>query len=260
MFLSKFISGAAQSYNAETQAIIDRAAVLGYPTESPTVLAACSTLIDGMKATGFWNKQDRIFIHAFTNVEWALMNAKDPSATLATRVNSCTFASKSGFEGNGGGANTMAVVMQFNPATEGVNYTLNDAGRGVWVYKAASANVRALTGSNTNASQETRNANATQHGINNASNLLNSTADLSGTGLKVINRTSASDVVLYSNKTQIVRTQTVDSIFSGSASILRAGAQYSDAGIALSFWGGAITQTQNDALVDDFTAYLTAIA
>jgi hypothetical protein len=177
-------------------------------------------------------------------------------------VNSCTFNSLLGFKGN---ASTMEINTNFIPAANGVNHTLNDAGWYVYVVEATTTpggNPDRLIGVAFNSNYERmRNTNGSQNTINvNSSATLNASADLSGTGMKGMNRTSSTDVILYNEKTQIVRTQTSGSQHGAPLRLFRSAAFYGNARIGFTYFGAALTQSENNQLVDAYNAFLSKIS
>ena len=69
-------------------------------------------------------KMDRLWIHGLSNEIAAKTSFVNPTSTMITAVNSPTFTANIGFTGNGA---TSYLNTNFNPATHGVNYTLNNA-------------------------------------------------------------------------------------------------------------------------------------
>lgn len=69
-------------------------------------------------------KMDRLWIHGLSDSIAARTSFVNPNSTMITAVNSPTFTANIGFTGNG---STSYLNTNFNPATHGVNYTLNNA-------------------------------------------------------------------------------------------------------------------------------------
>lgn len=72
---------------------------------------------------------DRLWIHGLSDSVAARTSFVNPSSTIVTAVNSPTFISNAGFQGNG---STSYLHTNFNPATQGVKFTLNNASVGVY--------------------------------------------------------------------------------------------------------------------------------
>jgi hypothetical protein len=231
----------------------------GYTPPSETWVREVDTQLNIWDTAGTLNKLDRMFIACAETVEWALidiLNASD--ATLATRINSCTFVAGSGFEGNGGAGDSMRIGTNFNPSTGGFNYTLNSASRGIYLYKANSAGNNAVTSSIAN-NDLLRNGSSTQHRINSGASLSVS-VNLSGTGLLSVVRTSSNDVNFFKDKTKSVRTQASSAIANGNNQILsNLTTSFSDAGFSFYYIGGALTDADVEILYDGFVEILTNI-
>jgi hypothetical protein len=151
----------------------------------------------------------------------ATLNFKAPSSHQVTLVNSPSFTASQGFKGN---ASTSYLNTNFNPATSGVQYTLNNASRFIYLKTAFVTSPYYLLDSYLTFTQNTfQNRNSNDQKINQTSGVISSNADLSGAGLKVINRTSSTNVELFNGSTQISRTATSTSIASGNQYVLPSG-------------------------------------
>lgn len=72
---------------------------------------------------------DRFYIHGLTNNIAARTSFVNPASTIITPVNSPTFTPTLGYQGNG---INQYLDTNFNPSTQGVKYTLNNASIGVY--------------------------------------------------------------------------------------------------------------------------------
>ena len=126
----------APSYNTETLAIIDKAIAEGLTLPSAANLALISSTIDSLKAANAWTIADRITFwgNDSGSTGFGTINAKTPSADLATIVNSITLVNKKGVEGDGISA---YIDTNYNPTTDAVNYGLNSASILLYQYKVA---------------------------------------------------------------------------------------------------------------------------
>jgi len=131
---------AAPSYNAETLEVIAKAIADGIPLPSAANLSLVSSTIDNLKDVGAWTIADRIAFwgNDSSSTGFGTINAKTPSADLATIVNSITLANKKGVEGDGVSA---YVDTKYNPTTDAVNYGLNSASILLYQYKVATVGV-----------------------------------------------------------------------------------------------------------------------
>jgi hypothetical protein len=204
--------------DADYYAVLDRGTTLGYTLPDATLQGKQNTLVISLKSAGIWNKLDILKIYATNNSNMATLNWKAPASHQTTLVNSPTFTANQGFKGN---ASTSYLNTNFNPATSGVQYTLNNASRFIYLKTAfVTANygqLDSLTGSTSNILY---NRNVNDQKINQGASAISHNADLSGAGLKVINRTSSTNVELFNGSTQLSRTATSTSVASGNQYVL----------------------------------------
>jgi hypothetical protein len=148
----------------------------------------------------------------------ATLNWKAPASHQTTLVNSPTFTANQGFKGN---ASTSYLNTNFNPATSGVQYTLNNASRFIYLKTAfVTMNYGHLDSLIGGTSNILYNRNVNDQKINQGASAISHNADLSGAGLKVINRTSSTNVELFNGSTQLSRTATSTSVASGNQYVL----------------------------------------
>ena len=114
-----------KAYSTEYQAVLDRATTLGYTQPSTAQKKKQNTLIQDLKDAGIWDLLDVFYVFATDgSSDFATLNWKSPSANQATKVNSPTFTSNLGFTGNG---TSSYLNTNWEPSTQGVNYTVNEA-------------------------------------------------------------------------------------------------------------------------------------
>ncbi len=111
---------AAGGFSAEYQAVYD--SMTNQPSAS--VAAAQNAMVAALVAGGVWVKLDIFFLFAQESnaAAEALINWLSPG-TDATAVSAPLFTSLEGFTGDGGAD---YINSNFNPNSDGVNYTLND--------------------------------------------------------------------------------------------------------------------------------------
>lgn len=123
-------SGFVGGLDAATQALLSQATTDGYTAASGTTLTALDAYIKGLKADGIWSKLDILYVFATNgDSDFATYNILDPTTFQATKVNAPTFTSNQGFTGNG---TSSYLDTNYNPSTNGVNYTLNNASFGIY--------------------------------------------------------------------------------------------------------------------------------
>jgi hypothetical protein len=145
----------------------------------------------------------------------------------------------------------------FNPATQGVNYLLNTASRGLWVYTAATVGT-SIEGHAASTGNRMINASSSNHRINTSSNL-SATVAFQGTGYRAINRSTSTDCQLYVGQTANARTATSTGINSSNLVIGRSDTAFANAVISMYYIGGNLTATMHNNIGIDFQTYLTEI-
>jgi hypothetical protein len=207
--------------DADYNAVLSRGTALGYTLPDATLQVKQNATVISLKSAGIWNKLDILRFYATNNSNMATLNFKNPSAHQSILVNSPLFTTNQGFKGN---ASTSYINENFNPATHGVQYTLNNASRFIYLKTAFVTPTMYILDNVLGASQNMmQNRNSNDQKINQAGNVISSNADLSGAGLKVINRTSSTNVELFNGSTQISRTATSTSVNSGNQWVLPSG-------------------------------------
>jgi hypothetical protein len=207
--------------DADYYAVLSRGTTLGYTLPDATLQGKQNATVLSFKSVGIWSKLDVLYIMATNNSNMATLNFKNPSAHQLTLVNSPTFTANQGFKGN---ASTSYLNTNFNPATSGVQYTLNNASRFIYLKTAFVTSPYYILDSAQNFSINTlQNRSVNDQKINQGTSVVSSNADLSGAGLKVINRTSSTNVELFNGSTQISRTATSTSISSLNQWVLSSG-------------------------------------
>jgi hypothetical protein len=207
--------------DADYYAVLARGTTLGYTLPDATLQVKQNATVISLKSAGIWTKLDILYLFATNNSNMATLNFKAPSSHQVTLVNSPSFTVSQGFKGN---ASTSYLNTNFNPATSGVQYTLNNASRFIYLKTAFVTPTMYILDNVLGVSQNSlQNRNANDHKINQSGNVISSNADLSGAGLKVINRTSSTNVEIFNGSTQLSRTATSTSINSGNQYVIPSG-------------------------------------
>jgi hypothetical protein len=97
-------------------------------------------LIDGLTTDGVWAKLDRLWIYAQLTEGVALVDLV--VSDVATAVNSPTFTANKGYTGEDVASPTKYINTNYNPVTDAINYSLNDAHMSAW----SVTNVAAVNG------------------------------------------------------------------------------------------------------------------
>jgi hypothetical protein len=105
----------AGSTDADYQAVLDRASSLGYTAPSAAQQTLQNTLVTDLKTAGVWDKLDVFYVFATDgDSDYATLNWKTPASFQATKVNSPTFISNEGYQGDGSSSH---LDTNFNPKT-----------------------------------------------------------------------------------------------------------------------------------------------
>jgi hypothetical protein len=201
---------ASPTYNAETLAMIAKAIAEGLTLPSEANLLLISSTIDSLKAANAWTIADRITFWGNNSgsTGFGTINAKNPSADLATIVNSITLVNKKGVEGDGISA---YIDTNYNPTTDAVNYGLDSASILLYQYKVATVGIDlyGITGSSIVRFQS---AFTTIQRINATSNISNNAA-FNQIGTIGFHKVDAVNVNIQTNSTLTART------YSGSSAL-----------------------------------------
>jgi hypothetical protein len=241
---------AQDGFDSDYQAVLNYATTQGYTLPSAGQQIKQNKLIVDLKAAGIWAKLDSFGVFATDgNSNFALIDWK--RLVNYTAVNSPVFSSNGGFTGNG---TSSYIDTNYNPATNGVNYTLNNAGRFFWVDNRAAGN---WEGGTSAAGNNSLNASSTGHRIN-SNNVLSSAANFAMDGFHAINRTSLSNVELFTGTTQFSRLQVSTGIQSSNSTILRSGTAYNAS--RFRFYGiGAEMVSENTDFNNALNTYFTSL-
>jgi hypothetical protein len=120
----------AGGFSAEYTAILARATALGYTLPSAAQQIVQNKLVLDLKTSGVWDLRDVIYSPANNgSKEFGTLNWKNPLVHQKTLVSSPTWTSNLGYSGNG---SSSYVDWNYNPATQGVQFTLNNHAYEAW--------------------------------------------------------------------------------------------------------------------------------
>lgn len=246
--------------DADYQTVLDRGTALAYTLPTPAYQLKASKLCTCIKSADIWTLIDAMWFLASgsTSSSFATLNIKAPSSYQATLSGSPTYNIATGFQGNG---SSSYVDFNFNTSTNGVNYTQNSAGRIMYIHTAptTTTSTTALDGVAGSGANTMRYSNTAIQRVNQGTTNLNAAADPTGTGYKAIDRSTSSDVAVYSGTTKIDRTQTSSAMVNDTQTLHRSGANYGDGKIAFYAITGHLTQTQHSDLRSCLIIYITSL-
>lgn len=203
-----------EGFDADYQAVLDRATTLGYTLPSSGDQILQNQLVLDLKSAGIWAKLDIFYVFATDgSSNFSLLNWKAPSSFQATLSGTApTFTSNSGWAGNGFSS---FMDLNWTPSTNGVQYTQNDAAILVGVATNVSSNTDvefgATQGGFTN--RTTLNTRTTSNTAFIAINGNNTTeiSNASSVGNYILQRTSSTAVKLFKDGSQLGSTASLSS-------------------------------------------------
>jgi hypothetical protein len=241
------------AYDTDYQAILDYATTQGYTLPSESQRLKQNTLLIALKDAGVWSKLDT-FANFATNgsAQFALIDWK--RLTQYTAVLSPTFTTNEGFMGN---VTSSYIDTNFNPVTQGVKYTQNNASRYLFMFLASGTG--ALDGCSLVNINNSLRASSSNQRINQTIPLVGDSFNFNATrGMKSIHRTSSTNVELFNDTTQGSRTAISASMSSLNQFILRSASVYGGHEISM-YAMGANLVTENTAFVNAFNTYLNSL-
>jgi hypothetical protein len=241
-------------FDADYQAVLDYATTQGFTLPSAGQQILQNQLVVDLKDAGVWSKLDTFANFAtdgdsdFALIDWVRL-------TDYTAVNSPTFTTNQGFAGDG---TSSYINTNFNPETSGVNYQLNNASRFYYV-NIIEGGSRDLEGIALNATNRTQVGNTTAQRINQSTSTLNNAAEMGLNGFNIINRTSSTNVEIFTGTTQSSRIATSTVVASNTQFILRAGSSAYNTS-QFQFYGmGASLVAENTDFDNALNTYMTSL-
>lgn len=245
----------SNKFTTQYQAVLTEATAQGYTLPSADQQIKQNTLMASLISSGVFAKLDVLFVLANDGgSQFACINWKNPTGTKATLVSSPTFTTNLGFNSNG---ISSYIDTGYNAATQGVNFTNNTAGEFGYQVGATSGPVFGTVGGGGDAVLM---ADVVNQRFNMLATNLNTSADMSGNGFKLINRTSATDVVLFNETTQLNRITTIAARISQNRRILNAQNLFLNTNGRVSIYGnGASLVSEALTLRTAIITYLTSL-
>jgi hypothetical protein len=244
---------AGGGFDADYQAVLDYATTQGYTLPSSGQQTLQNQLVVDLKDGGIWSKLDTFAVFATDgDSDFALIDWKRLSDYTA--INSPTFTSNEGFTGNG---TSSYIDTNWDPNTQGVNYTQNDACFGGWRLNNINSGASRFMGATISISM--RDDNNVVHRVNanvNASSSLNG----AGIGLRLLNRTNSTDIQMIVDNILQTSTQTSDTPPSSNLHLLSRGdgSSFSLSQIATALAGANLVAERTD-LYNALNTYITSL-
>jgi hypothetical protein len=246
-----FVASSIGQFDADYQAVLNYATTQGYTLPSASQRILQNQLMISLKNAGVWSKLDTFAVFATDgNSGFALIDWKRLSQYTA--VNSPTFTSNGGFTGNG----TSSYISTNYNTLNAINYQGANACRFFWVDNRSGTT--AFEGTNNNARNNSFNTNSASHRINAGFNSLNSAVNFAVDGHHAINRTSSTNVELFTGTTQFSRTQSGGDLDNLVQFILNTGTTYNASRMRI-YGMGASLVSENTNLYNAVNTYLTSL-
>lgn len=251
------ISGQVSQFDADYQRVLSYGSSLGYTLPSSSQRILQNQLVIDLKAAGIWNKLDSFAVYATDGSRnYALIDWK--RLIEQSGVNTPTFTTNQGFQGDG---TSSYIDTNFNHVTNSINYTLNNASRFMWNRIAATQTSELMDGMNQNAANSANSlfgGSGANHRINANVNFVGGNVLLNNAGLISINRTSSTNIELFTNSTQFSRTATSTALSNFTQFIIRGGNNFNNQQVSV-YGLGASLVSENTALRTALDNYLTNI-
>lgn len=257
------------AYDADYQSVLNMATALGYTLPSAAHQIKGNQFVLDLKSYGIWTLLDVLYPFATSgDSDFATLNWISPTTYQATKVNSPTFTSSVGFNGNG---STSYLNTTFAPSA-GVNYTLNDASFFAYCGTDAAQDNRQLVGAwaaggVTTAAVQLNPRNATDLGgtrVNQTTGGGNNSTNTNAIGFYHITRTASNARANYKNGTQLdtftsaSSSRPPQSIYLGAANQAGSAVQFRNAIIGC-FGAGASLSGNEANLYTAWNTYFTGL-
>jgi hypothetical protein len=244
----------SESFDADYQAILNRATALGYTLPSASVQVKQNTLLASLKSTGVWAKLDVFYVFAQDGgADFGTLNWKNPNANQANIASSPTFVVNGGFQGNG---TSSFIDTNYNPTTQGVQYGLNNAS--IYFFPHALAASGIFVGS-VGAENRMSRGSSVQHRLNASG--LNLAVGFEYTAVinpKSIHRTNSIGVELYNGTISENRVLASVNVPNVNLFILRSSAAYG-AHTCAAYAVGAQLTAENTSFINTWNTYKSSL-
>ena len=227
-----------------------------YDLPSPFQQLQHQQLIQNLKTSSIWNKLD-VFYNFMSDGSsgFNLINWKNTGSYFITSSGNIVHEKNRGFKGD-----SIAAYLDTNydPSTSGVNYTLENASRYVFVTGVGTTS-SLLDGVLTDNTNLLYASGSDISKINSLVNLSQS-FEMSGSYLmKSIHRSGSINATLFNGTSSFTTSQSVDvALFGGNQYILRSGTTYGDSTIGMYAMGSSLIN-ENTSFVNSYVTYSNTV-
>lgn len=253
-----------EAFDADAQAFFDAC-----DTEpSAAAKTAINDLVTGLKADAIWDELDAFWPMCMEDSQAGRLNLKSPGDFTLTAVNSPTFTAKYGWAGNG---TSSYLNTGWDPATNGSNYTQNDASFGCWVDAGtdSGSNVAVIMGGFATRGSilyPRLSAGTVAYYINSSVSSASTSTVTTRQGLTVAERIGASSVQVFRDGASLGTDTETSGALAAADVYIGAGNNngtafgYSDNRISCAFVAGSLGSTKQGDLYDRLDTFRTAMA
>jgi len=235
--------------------VMARWTALGYTHPSGTVLTSLNTLVTDLKAAGVWTGFDTFYVMMLNDASLVsttgAINYVSPSANQMTFPVAPTYTT-SGIKGNG---TTQYASTNYNPFSQGVNFTRDSCSWGFWRY--VDDTVSGYYGGASTQNTFIASNGIGTHRINSGSP--GASSAVKGTGYAAIDRGGAAGFSLYNETTKIDRTAASAAIQNAAFLILQGLSTFTDAGLSMWYNGRSFSQSEHASIRTAFLAHKTRL-
>lgn len=222
-----------------------------------------NTLIDALIDAGVWAKLDALWVTAAHTQQAGNLNWIAPAANTITVGNGApTFTVDRGWATLSGANDRLQ--FNFNPSTQGTNFTQNAASAGYWSRRAAqhSNNPFGWFDGTDGITLNPRNtSDAIAWRINQAA-AVTTTANADGLGFYAINRSASNTIQVYKNGTAGTAATNASTALNNHdtqfGQVIGAGS-FQSADMAAAFFGGNLNATEHANLYAALAAYMDVV-
>lgn len=219
---------------------------------------AINNCIKSLKSSGIWSKLGLLYVFAANDSQAALLNWKQPGTYTATAVNSPTFTTDRGFNGDG----ATSYIDTNLPANTVPNFAQNNSAFGIWsLTDAQNPGMEigtAVGGADFIAPRSTSNTCIWRL---HTGTLLTTNSVTSSIGFFSMTRSTSAASSTYINAviSHNEAAATSTSVTNSNLTYLRGGTNYGTRRIAVGFAGATLTSTEMTSLYNALLAYLQAV-
>lgn len=246
-----------QGYDADYQSILDYATTQGYTFPSAGQQIKQNKLLVDLKAAGIWSKLDTFAVFATDgSSDFALIDWK--RLMQYTAVNSPTFTTNIGFQGNG---TSSYIDLNYTSTTNWVNASQNNTSVFAYNFSDVFPSTQILIGSLNTSSlvMDPRNSSNIA-GIRIYNNPTVATANSNGSGFFLGSRISSSTVNFYRNGSLLISNTSSTSLsITTPTYCLRLGNTYTLARPSILGIGASISAGENTNLNNAISTYISSL-